>query len=166
MRIPARWSTTWWCWASTFPVVLASLSPFQSLQFACQSIENIPGRPEMMQECLDSWSNLGLDYEAKYWEKSAHAAHLIHHREEYLSTFNSFYEKASKWFEINHIYQKNNSFCHKTCKNQSKSYWSLNQTKLCYFFPDSVVFWWHGQSRSVPLNPSFLPSPITSNSNA
>ena len=52
--------------------------------------------PEMMQECLDSWSNLGLDYEAKYWEKSAHSAHLVHHREEYLLTFNSFFEKTSK----------------------------------------------------------------------
>ena len=47
-------------------------------------------RPEMMQECLDSWSDLGLDYQAKYWEKSAH---LIHHREKYLSTFNAFYGK-------------------------------------------------------------------------
>ena len=53
-------------------------------------------RPEMMQECLNSWSNLGLDYEVKYWEESAHAAHLIYHREEYLSTFNSFYGKTSK----------------------------------------------------------------------
>ena len=58
-------------------------------------------RPEMMQECLDNWSNLGLDYQAKYWEKSVHAAHLILHREEYLSTFNEFYEKTSKCFEIN-----------------------------------------------------------------
>ena len=53
-------------------------------------------RPESMQECLDSWSDLGLNFEAKCWEKSAHAAHLIHHKDEYISTFNSFMEKIPK----------------------------------------------------------------------
>ncbi|XP_054475785.1 transmembrane protein 53-B [Anoplopoma fimbria] len=59
-----------------------------ALFFFC---ENDPmSDPRAMEEVIDHWRKCGIDITAKKWEDSTHAGHLKRHKQEYLTTLESF----------------------------------------------------------------------------
>ena len=46
-----------------------------------------------MENMRHNWTDLNIDYQVQNWKKSAHAAHLVKHEEEYLKAFNDFVKK-------------------------------------------------------------------------
>jgi hypothetical protein len=41
----------------------------------------------------NTWTEQNTDFQVQKWKKSAHAAHLLRHEQDYLKAFNSFVNK-------------------------------------------------------------------------
>ena len=58
------------------------------LVFFCEN--DIMSNPQAVEELIDHWRKRGMDVTVKKWEDSTHAGHLRRHRQDYLTSLDTF----------------------------------------------------------------------------
>uniref|UniRef100_A0A3Q3W9N5 Uncharacterized protein n=1 Tax=Mola mola TaxID=94237 RepID=A0A3Q3W9N5_MOLML len=59
------------------------------LVFFCEN--DMMSNPQAVEELIDHWQKRGMDVTAKKWEDSTHAGHLKRHRQDYLTSLDTFF---------------------------------------------------------------------------
>ncbi|KAL3855767.1 hypothetical protein ACJMK2_014972 [Sinanodonta woodiana] len=65
--------------------------PVMTLMFYCR---NDPMSDwEELEKMIENWKKMGIQVTAKGWDKSVHAANIVHHRNEYVQVLHDFLQK-------------------------------------------------------------------------